>query len=348
MSQQDHLAAGPVGVAVVGASAGGVEALCGLVSHLPADLACPVVVVLHVSAAGTSALPQILRRAGALTVAAVEVGEPLRAGHVHVAPPDRHVLVTEHVLALSSGPRENGHRPAVDPTMRSAAEAFGARALGILVSGTRDDGTAGLGAIKARGGRAAVQDPEEALYAGMPRSALDHVRLDAVLGVAGLARWLADAAAGSPPTAPVPGPPAPGLPALALAPPIADESFVGDSPSGDGTRFTCPDCGGVFFEVTEGGVHRLLCSVGHVWSPESFAAAQGRELERALSTAMRALEDRAVLMGRMAARARASGHLNAAAAYDRQTAEAREHAGVVRRSMQRYDDTAAADAERRE
>lgn len=180
-----------VGLAVVGASAGGVEALKIFAASLPADLRCPVVIVLHVSATSRSVLPHILDRAGILPATAVREGDALRPGHLYVAPPDCHVLVTGTGLHLSGGPRENGHRPAVDPTMRSAAQAYHARTVGIVLSGTRDDGTAGLAAIQARGGRVLVQDPNEALYAGMPQNALAHLVVDAVLPVAEIAWWLA-------------------------------------------------------------------------------------------------------------------------------------------------------------
>jgi two-component system chemotaxis response regulator CheB len=321
---------GPIGLAVVGASAGGVEALKALAAGLPADLGCPVVVVLHLPSTGTSVLPAILERAGALPASAARDGDELKSGHFYVAPPDCHVLVTPEGLRLSGGPRENGVRPAVDPTMRSAAEFYDGSTVGIVLSGTRDDGAAGLAAIKARGGRALVQDPAEALYDGMPRSAMARVSLDAVLPVAAIARWLAAAARGAPPDdAPTPADP---------PPPV---SFQGDGPSDEGTRFTCPDCGGGIYEVCENGITRLRCSVGHVYSPESFAAEHGRELERALWTATRTLDDRVVLLERLAARARSSDQRRTAERYEREAHAARDHAAVIRGSMQQFDDIAA-------
>jgi len=314
-----------VGLAVVGASAGGVEALKLFAAGLPADLGCSVVIVLHISSTGTSVLPQILERAGLLPAVAARDGEKLRPGHLYVAPTDCHVLVTSSGLRLSGGPRENGHRPAIDPAMRSAAQTFEDAAVGIVLSGTRDDGTAGLAAIKARGGRALVQDPEEALYSGMPRSALSHLAVDAVLPVAGIAQWLGAAAGGSPPEHGLPGSSSPRV-----------TTFEGEGPSDVGTRFTCPDCGGVLFEVKEAGVARLQCSVGHAYSPESLAAEQGRELERALWTAARALDDRAVLLERMASHARVGGHPRSGEAFERQAAAAREQATVIRRSMHQF------------
>lgn len=321
----------PVGLAVVGASAGGVEALKAFAAGLPADLGCPVVVVLHLSSTGTSVLPAILERAGALPALAARDGDELRPGHLYVAPPSCHILSTPGGLRLSGGPRENGVRPAVDPTMRSAAESYDRSAVGIVLSGTRDDGTAGLAAIKAGGGRALVQDPVEALHPGMPRSAMAHVSLDAVLPVAGIARWLAAAARGDaqpaePPTHTAPSP---------------RVTFQGDGPSDEGTRFTCPDCGGGIYEVLENGATRLSCSVGHAYSPENFAAEHGRELERALWTATRTLDDRVVLLDRMAARARINGQRRTAERFEREAHAARDHAAVIRGSMQQFDDIAA-------
>ncbi|MEA2306193.1 MAG: two-component system, chemotaxis family, protein-glutamate methylesterase/glutaminase [Solirubrobacteraceae bacterium] len=177
-------------IVVVGASAGGVEALIVLAGSLPADLPAVVLVVLHVAPAGTSLLHHILDRFCALPVTLAADDEILRDGTVVVAPADRHLLVHGDAILLDRGAKEHRHRPAVDPAMRSAALARGPAAVGIVLSGTRADGTAGLAAIKARGGLALAQDPSEALHGGMPRSAIDGVRLDAVLPVAEMAAWL--------------------------------------------------------------------------------------------------------------------------------------------------------------
>src|SRR4051794_12614046 len=137
---------------VIGASAGGVEALTQLVSDLPADLSVAVAVVLHVAPSGTSVLPAILNRAGRLSARRARDGDPIKADCVYVAPPDQHLLVQDGTLVLRHGPRENGHRPAIDPLFASAAEALGPRAIGVVLTGTLDDGSAGLAAIKLRGG----------------------------------------------------------------------------------------------------------------------------------------------------------------------------------------------------
>jgi two-component system, chemotaxis family, protein-glutamate methylesterase/glutaminase len=180
-------------VVVVGASAGGVEALRGLAAALPATLAAAVVVVLHIPAGAPSALATILDRAGPLPAVTATHGAVLGVGRILVAPADHHVLVAESRLRLSRGPRENGHRPAADPLFRSAAVGYGPRAVGVVLSGNRDDGSAGLAVLERHGGVAFVQDPAEATHPAMPTNALARVPRATALTVAELGRAIADA-----------------------------------------------------------------------------------------------------------------------------------------------------------
>ena len=165
--------AGWADVAVIGASAGGVGVLQELVTRLPADLGLALLIVLHVPATGISVLRDILARRTVLAVARAEDGFPLARGVAVVAPTDHHMLVDGNVVRLSHGPLVNGHRPAVDPTLETAARTFGPRTLGVLLSGTLDDGAVGLAAVRTAGGRTAVQDPQEAPYPGMPLAAIE-------------------------------------------------------------------------------------------------------------------------------------------------------------------------------
>lgn len=334
-------------VVIAGASAGGVEALVELVRSLPADFPHPMLVVLHVSPTGTSVLPAILSRACRLPVGAPADGEELRPGHVYVAPPDNHMVVEDSRLRLSQAPRENGHRPAIDPTMRTAASAYDGRTIGIVLSGSRDDGTAGLMAIKASGGTAIVQDPDEALYPAMPLSAMAHVEPDAILPIAAMAHWILER---NPQTnrAPVSSNPPrnPTEPTEDLRLEVVDS---GDDPPrtapGEGTRYTCPDCGGVLFERQEGQLDRFECSVGHVFSIESLSSAQAEALESALWAAVRALEDRAALLKRLAGRARETEQQRSAGAFERQAEEALERAKTIREAIQRSSEDRAIAAE---
>lgn len=290
---------------VVGASAGGVEALRALVAGLPADLPAAVAVVLHMPPGGASALPAILDRSGPLPAVFARTGMPLTPGRICVAPPDHHLLVVEDRFALSHGPTENGHRPAVDALFRSAAIARGPRVTCAVLSGALDDGVAGAVAVRARGGRVVVQSPEDALHSGMPENVLRHVRVDRVLPAAELGAVLAELA--REPVAPSTAPPAP--------PQVEQEDRIvrgwrervgGTSMIGEASGYTCPDCNGVLNELQPGTL-RFRCQIGHAWSVEALAQAQGDAFEKALWTALRTLEEKVRLSERMLEAARARG-----------------------------------------
>ncbi len=183
-------------IVVVGASAGGVEALRDIVAALPPDYPGAICVVLHIPPQAPSVLPRILDRAARVRCVAAEDGAPLRAGRVYVAPPDHHLLVEPGRVRVLRGPRENGHRPAVDPLFRTAARSYGRRVVGVVLTGNLDDGTRGLREIVRRGGVAVAQAPDDAPYPSMPRSAIAHVAVDHVLAVDRLGPLLADLARG--------------------------------------------------------------------------------------------------------------------------------------------------------
>ena len=187
-------------VIVVGASAGGVQALQQLVAELPPELPASVLIALHLSSEGTSVLHNILSRAAHLDASQAVDGERLERGHIYVAPPDRHLLVRGASIHLSAGPRENGHRPAIDPLFRSAARAYGARVIGVVLTGTLDDGTDGLRLIKERGGCTVVQDPEAAAHGEKPPSANDFLDPHRVVPLAEVSRGPRSSRSGSPPS----------------------------------------------------------------------------------------------------------------------------------------------------
>jgi two-component system chemotaxis response regulator CheB len=307
---------------VIGASAGGLEVLRKVVANLPADFEAAVCIVLHIAPHSPSALAPILQRAGRLPCRAAADGEELQAGQILVAPPDRHLVVEDGRVKLTLGPRENGHRPAVDALFRSAAQARGGRVIGVILSGTRDDGAAGLAVIKACGGAAVVQDPK-ALYAGMPASAIAHVAVDAVVPSELIASTVAAMVNGGqvPPGAPPSGTPH-------------------DNPGqGEHVTTVCPECGGVLSERLVSGMTQWECRVEHRYSPDSLADAQAEGVEAALWAAVRALEDRELLLVRMADQADARGQQRSARSFRRRAEAAGEHAQQVRAALARAAET---------
>ena len=326
-------------IVVVGASAGGVEALVGLAASLPADLPAAVFVVLHLPATGTSALPDILSRHGPLTATHVKDGAPIENGHIYVAPPDHHLLVRSGHVHLTRGPRENGHRPAVDTLFRSAAREYATRVIGVVLSGALDDGTAGLLAIKSRGGLAVVQEAGDALYPAMPCHALEHVRVDHVVAVASMGKLLARLTA-----EPAGGPPGPVPTDMTVEVDVEGfslEAMEGEHP-GEPSGFSCPDCNGVLWEIQTERLRRYRCRVGHAWSPASLLIQQSEALEGALWIALRTLEERAALARRLAEPARRRGHSITATRFEEQATEAQQAARLVRNLLVDRDTLATA------
>ncbi len=304
------------GLVVIGASAGGVEALRQVVAGLPADLPAAVCIVLHLAPGSPSALAGILDRVGRLRCHAAVNGDPLRSGEIIVAPPDRHLVIANGRVKLTVGPRENGHRPSVDVLFRSAAKGHQGRVIGVVLSGTRDDGTAGLAVIKAHGGLAIVQDPDEALYDGMPTSALAHVHVDEVARSDEMAGVIVRMVSEEFP-----------------APAPAGENPNPGSPPGNPVTSVCPECGGVLSEHHYAGMTQWRCRVGHRYSPHTLADAQAEGVEATLWAAVRALEDRRALLQRMAAQLERRDLQRSARSLKRRAREAEEQAEAVRAAL---------------
>jgi two-component system, chemotaxis family, protein-glutamate methylesterase/glutaminase len=317
---------------VVGASAGGIEALTALVGALPPDFPAAVLVVLHLAPAGTSVLPQILARAGALPAEQGLEGTPIQGGRIYVAPPDCHLEVEDGHLAVRRGPTINGHRPAVDALFRSAAEAYGAGVAGVVLSGVLDDGTTGLQLIKQHGGATLVQDPGEAVYDGMPRAAIDAVDPDFVLPAREIGSMLVRLAA-----APPPDPPPRAAPAPDGALFLEVERAATDHPrNGRATGLSCPACDGGLWLDDSDGRETFRCRIGHEYSPETFLHDQSRQVERALWIALRAVEERAALHRRVADRLSRRGSTVNAARFARRADDAVQEAFTLRQLLERF------------
>lgn len=272
-----------------------------IVPSFPADIPAAFFVVVHIPNDAESKLPIILQRAGVLQARHPKNNEVMKRGNIYVAPPDHHLTLEGGTIHVRKGPRENRHRPAIDPLFRTAARAFGANTIAVLLSGNLDDGSGGLLAVRTRRGIGIVQDPADAVAGEMPQRAKDYAGADYV------------------------------LPLKAIGPKIVElsnsrdigmkgtkksskkkktggydqevrgneEVFDSDQGSGTPSVFACPECHGVLWEVKEGRLSRFRCRVGHSYAPASLKSEMDQSSERALWAAMRALEEKAAMGKRL-------------------------------------------------
>jgi two-component system, chemotaxis family, protein-glutamate methylesterase/glutaminase len=319
-------------IIVIGASAGGVEGVRQLVQSIPERTGVSIFVTVHFPSYGTSMLPRILSRVASLPVLHPSDGQAIVPGRIYIAPPDFHLLLERSRIRLVRGPRENGHRPAIDPMFRSAAVAFGPRVVGIVLTGNLDDGTSGLAAIKRHGGLSLVQSPEDALFPSMPQNAIEHVVVDRVAPIRNM--W-------------------PAIDALirtpiehgeyTLMPDDVTENELAagelsaieqpDRHPGHVSAFSCPDCGGVLWELKDGEFVRFRCRVGHAWTSEGLVAKQSDVLDDALWAALRALEESVSLSRQLAERHRARGNVRLAARFEGQMGRMQERADAIRGAL---------------
>jgi two-component system, chemotaxis family, protein-glutamate methylesterase/glutaminase len=292
-------------VIVIGASAGGVHALIQISETLPGSFPAPVCIVQHIGS-NPSLLPELLRFRGNNHAVHPEDGQPLAAGTLYLAPPDRHLLLEGDKVRLTHGPRENHARPAIDPLFRSAALAFGTRVIGVVLTGQMDDGSAGLKAIKECGGLAIVQDPASALEPEMPRSALASVDVDHCVPLEEIGPLLTRLVGKPAPKAP-PDPPDALVHEVAINRGNATvemlEGIATPSP------LTCPECGGGLWEMKETKPLRYRCHTGHAYGALSLGQSQKENTEQSLWATIRGLREREMLLRRMAGIAEGTGDI---------------------------------------
>ena len=320
----DGRMAKPPPVIVIGASEGGVEALGDLAAGLPPDFAAAVFVVLHIGA-HQSRLPHLLSGRGPLPASHPASGDPIRGGQIYVAPPDRHLVLEPGRMRLTRGPRENWARPAIDPLFRSAAAAFGADVIGVVLTGGLNDGTAGLYEVAQHGGVTVVQDPDDAVNPSMPRSALKHVAVDHRLPLAGIAALLTRLVSAE----------RSALPSdlsSTLSP--RREDMTADYKLDRPVAVTCPDCGGALRRIEMGTLTQYGCHIGHVFTAEIMVEAQLAAMEWSLEAALRALSERGELCRRMAQDARTGDDGAAALGWDAAEIEAKDRTAVLRHLLE--------------
>lgn len=284
-------------VVVIGASAGGVGALMNLVGTLPPDLPAAVFAVLHIPPHSPSHLPEILSRSGPLPAVHPADGETIKRGRIYVAPPDRHLLLEKNRILVKNGPKENRTRPAVDALFRSAAYVFGPRVIGVVLTGTLDDGVSGLWTIKRRGGTTIVQTPKDAEFPDMPANALSQVDVDHIVPVAAMGALLGELVR-------KPAPKGPKISAkeqkrlqMEITIAMQDGAFeMGIMEMGEFTPFTCPECHGALIRLKEGAGDRFRCHTGHAFTMSALLAGLTQVNEEKLWEAMRGFEEAVMLL----------------------------------------------------
>lgn len=315
---------------VIGGSAGALPALSELVGDLPADFPAAVCVALHTSPGNPGLLPEILRRKTRLSCVYARDGQTVAPGTVYIAPPDRHLLVEDGLLRVTHGPRENGFRPAVDPLFRTAAKARGEQVAGVVLSGSLGDGSVGLAFIKRAGGIGIVQDPDEALFPSMPLAALRGVDVDHVVGAAEMGPLLVSLTKSQTNGEPVRGAAMSQNSASGFDSAERGGDLSKEAPQGELTPISCPECGGSLWQEDDGRQIRFRCHVGHAFNGESLLELVTEEVESALWTALRVLEEHALLQERMAARSEAFQLIASAAQFHSRAADSRRQAETLR------------------
>lgn len=324
-------------IIVIGTSSGGIDALKELVSQLPRDLNAAVFVVLHVAPYSLGILPEILERAGPLPASNAADRERIEPGRIYVAPPDRHlILESSGLVRVTRGPRENRFRPAIDPLFRSAAHAFGPRVVGVVLTGWLDDGTAGLWAVKERGGTAIVQHPDDAVAPAMPLNAIKHVEVDHIVPVSEIAPLLVRltetpvAEEGARPVSEE----------METEVKIAREDNALDSGImkwGEPSVYACPECHGVLLQNKQGNNVRFRCHTGHAYSVDSLLAEFGEKTEETLWSAIRAIEEGVLLMRDLAKHFGERHNGADAEALLTRAEEAQRRADLVRQAVMNHD-----------
>jgi len=323
-------------IIVVGASAGGIDALKKLIQGLPKDFPASIFVVQHLSPHRESTLPDILQRVSKLPVSSPDHQKKIQQGHIYIAPPDKHLVLENSHMNLVHGPKENHSRPSVDVLFRSAALQYGPRVIGIVLSGSLGDGASGLHAIKSAGGIAIVQDPEDAIYPSMPLSAALQVSVDALLPLEKIPEELTKLI-----RQPVNSMKSKKNSKKKLAKKeleileLKEEALNKEGEYGVPSVYSCPDCRGVLWEIKDGDLVRFRCRTGHGYLPEILSERQADNIESTLWAAMTALEEKSSLSMRLATRFMGFGDSLAAQRFRTKSKDALKKAEALRDFLMR-------------
>lgn len=321
-------------IIVIGASAGGFEAMKTIVKNLPADFQTPVFIVWHMSPDIRGILPQVLNKENKIHAAHAYNNERIKPNRIYIAPPDHHLLVEKDKVLVTHGPKENRFRPAVDPLFRSAAYAYGNGVIGVILSGALDDGTAGLWAIKHYGGTAIVQDPLDAEVSSMPENAMRQVHVDYCVGASEIANLLVRLSREevNKNTTVMKDEQTKKEIAIAIGENALKEGVLG---FGELSPLTCPECQGVLVRLQNDQIIRYRCHTGHAYSADTLLEAITERIESSLYSAIRGMDESSLLLNHLGDHLAETNQPKLAAVYFKKAREAQEKSTLVRTAVLR-------------
>lgn len=323
-------------IVVIGASAGGFEALKKIIKELPHDLDASIFIVWHMSPDVRGILPNVFNKLNTIYAAHAQDGEPILRNRIYIAPPDHHLLIEDEHISVTRGPKENRFRPAVDPLFRSAAYAYGNRVIGVILSGALDDGTAGLWRIKFNGGLAVVQDPADAEVPSMPEHALSEVQVDYCVPVADMAGLLARLSS----TEITENIHAMKDEQTKIEIDIAAEKNAlqkGSLDIGILSPYTCPECHGVLSKILDGDLIRFRCHTGHAYSADTLLASLTEKIEESLYGAIRGMDESLLLLNHIGDHYSEANQPKLAAVYFRKAKEVEQRSDLLRKAVHSHE-----------
>lgn len=318
-------------IVVVGASAGGVEALKIFIKSLPTDLHVSVLVVLHIPEHSKSRLAEILQLETSMPVVSAEDEEIILPDKIYVARAGRHMIVEDEKLIFGYGPKENRFRPSVDALFRSAAYTYKSRVIGILLSGAMDDGNSGLWTIKRLGGLAVVQEEREAIFPQMVMNAKHHIDIDHEVPAAKLGPLLRQIVNDAPPS---------DIEELSeeAAKMLELEIIVAKRDNayelrlleyGKFTPITCPECHGALVQLVEGRIIRYRCHTGHAFTVSSLLAGISLSIHNQLWQAMKGMEENSILLEKLSDHFKTSNYQDISKSYQAKADEFKKKAQAI-------------------
>ena len=319
----------PKYIIVIGASAGGLQAVIELMAQVTEEMDAAIFVVLHSpNFAYGDVVMQRLQRNTVFTCKMAEHEETIKPKHLYLAVPDNHLLLKKGKMILGRGPVENRWRPSIDALFRSAAVAYNGRVIGVILTGLLEDGTTGMEIIKQCGGTCIVQDPQEAEYPDMPQSVLRNVEVDYCTTLQRIAIILQEKTKnGAFEKHDIPL-------HIQKEAEIAERVAIGialtEELGGDRTAYSCPDCGGAIWEIKDGNVTRYRCYTGHMYTADEFLESKRRELENTFWVALRILEERRNLLMKMSEEEQGKGWVRSAENKTQRAKELKVHIGRIK------------------